>query len=395
VNRALAQYTLEERQALDRVLAALPGRTVGAFQPYAEPESGRGELLQEADEVLDELIAEARSSWRSVDLREHMGPDDGRDAPTLLTRTDGLALLYAGKRNELHGEYESRKTWVALIAVLELIQRGEIAVWVDFEDSPRSIVSRLLALGADEQLILECFRYIQPAERLTPETEVDLRLELHDASLVVVDAMNEAMTAAGLDPNTNRDIAAWYDSIPRVASKEAVTGLVLDHVAKDPAGRRGPVGGGHKTAAIDGASYLLDAVAPFGRGSCGLVRIRLGKDRPGFVRGQFPGAHPTVAEVTVDATDPAALVVEVRPPAATRDSEDWRPTHLMEQVSKFLEPLDEPVSQRRITEGVKGKQTYLLEAIDALVEEDFVKRSKGPNNTNLHTSIKPFREGEV
>jgi AAA domain len=391
MNRAVgSQYSNDERAKIDLILQTMPATKVGDLEPYVKPEPS---VLKDADQVLAEWEAETpRTSWSSIDLQPHMEPDDGRDAPTLLTRSDGLCFLYAGKRNEVHGEYESGKSWLAGLAVCEVIRRGEIACWIDFEDAPRSIVKRLRALGVDDQLLLECFRYIQPTQRLTPDAEIELRLELHGATLVVIDAMHEAMTTAGLDPNVNRDVAVWYDTVPRLAAKEGVAVLVLDHVAKDPAGRRGPVGGGHKTAAIDGASYLLDALTPFGRGSSGLLRLRLAKDRPGYVRGRFAGPNPTVAEITIDATDPEALVVGIRPPAATRGSEDWRPTHLMEAVSRFLESLNEPVSRNKITENIKGKQAYVVDAIEALVTEGFVERSKGPNNTKLHVSAKPFRE---
>jgi hypothetical protein len=390
--------TADEQAALDRVLSTFgPDNViVGKFEPYAkdETEDEPPTLLAEADAAFEEELAESRSSWRAVDLRGHMGVDDGRDAPTLLRRSDGLTFFfYGGKRNEVHGPSEAGKSWVAQLVVQEVIERGETAVWIDFEDTPRAVVMRLLALGVDEATIIANFRYIQPAERLTDATVIDLRLELVSATLVVIDAANEAMTAAGLDPNSNRDIAAWYDTIPRLATREGAAVIVLDHVAKDPQQRRGATGGGHKTAALDGASYALDVVTAFGRGSKGLVRMTLGKDRPGYVRGRFEGLHPTVAEIAFDGTDPDNLIIEVNEPAATRDSEDWRPTHLMEAVSRFLEPLDEPASRRTITEAVKGKQAYVVDAIDALVAEDFVKRSAGPRNAALHVSIKPFREG--
>ncbi len=388
--------TPEENAALDRVVEGLgPNVVVGPFQPY-EKEGARGEepgVLEAADEVLREERAEGRSSWRSIDLRDVMGPDDGRDAPTLLLSSDGTYFLYAGKRNELHGPPESGKSWVALLVVLEIIRRGEVAVWIDFEDSARSVVKRLLALGATEDAVVECFRYIQPAERLTPETAIDLRLELVGAALVVVDAVAEAMSTSGLNPNDNRDIAVWYDTIPHLASLAGAASFMLDHVAKDPEQRRGATGGAHKTAALDGASYSLAARTPFGRGSVGLMVLRLQKDRPGYVRGRFPGAaYPPVAEITMDATDPTAIVVGVKPPAATRDSEEWKPTRLMEKVSKYLEVQDEPVSQRVVADEVKGRRAYVIEALDKLETEGFARRSPGDRGAHLYASARPFRE---
>jgi hypothetical protein len=396
VNRAIAaQYSSDEREALDRVLVAFPGTTIGEFEPKdpSEPESVA--LLQEALEVLDEAIAESRSSWRSVDLREHLLPDDGSDAPELLRRSDGVGLLYGGKRNELHGPYESGKTWLALLAALEVLRRGDVVVWIDFEDSPRALAARLLSLGAGGDEIAASFRYLQPDEPLTAATEIDLRLELYGAALVVVDAANEAMAAAGLDPNANRDVAAWYATIPRLATQAGAAVVVLDHVAKDPERQRGAVGAGHKLAAVDGASYRVDAVVPFGRGGKGMLRLRLDKDRQGHIRGLLgSGMHPTAAEIGFDATDPDRLQAEIRPPSATAASADWRPTRLMELISEYLESRSDQVSMRVVLAAVAGKQEYKIAALEALVAGGFVQRSTGPRGASLHVSIRAFREGD-
>jgi AAA domain len=347
-------------------------------------------LLEEADEALGDMAQESRTSWQAVNLGLHLQPDDQQDVPRILHRSDGLAFFYAGKRNEIHGPYESGKSWVALLASREVIERGEAVVWIDFEDSPRSIAGRLLAIGVPEdQVKSRQFRYIGPAEPLNPTTETDLRLEMLDASLVVVDAVNEAMAASGLDPNKNSDVAMWYGTIPRLATEAGAALVVLDHVAKDPTNQRGAVGAGHKQAAIDGASYRADAPTPFGRGTTGVIRLKLKKDRQGYVRGLYPGWEPPVAEIAVDATDPDMVVFEVRPPTG---GESFRPTRLMERVSQFLEQANEPKSLRDILAGVSGKQDFVRKAVAALISDGFVSEEKGARGAHLHTSVQPYRE---
>jgi hypothetical protein len=369
-------------EALSNIKSTFPDAIVLPFEPLT--------AIAEADAVLAD--DERPSSWRALDLREHLEPDDGRDAPSLLLRTDGRGLLYRGKRNEAHGPYESGKSWLAGVGVVEVLHASGVAVWLDWEDSPRSVVGRLLALGATTDEIIEGFRYVQPAEPLTTATEIDLRLELHGAALVVIDAANESMAAAGWDPNQNRDVAQFYRTIPRLSTEAGATLLVLDHVAKDPGSQRGPVGAGHKAAAIDGASYRVDAVTPFGRGSVGLVRLRLTKDRPGYVRGLLgSGREPIAAEVSFDATDPAALVVEVRPPSGV-EAETWRPTRLMEKISLHVEAASEPLSTSAILAGVPGKRDYKIAAIEELVRGGYFSRAPGPRNALLHVSERPFRE---
>jgi hypothetical protein len=396
------EFTPEEQAAFDNVVKWFPGTKTEALEPHT-PESRRRfkelvdaqtaaferrGILEEADEVLAE---DAQSSWRAIDLRNHLF---GRivDEPSVLVRDDAKALFYGGKRNALFGAYESGKTFVALLATQECLEGGGTVVWIDFEDSPRSLAGRLLALGVNEDLILERFRYIQPTEPLNAATELDLRVELHGTDLVVIDGVNEAMAAASLDPNKNPDVARWYMTSPRLAIEAGATLLTLDHVAKHPEAQRGAVGGAHKIAAIDGAAYKVDAAVPFGRGSRGVVSFRLEKDRPGWIRGDHPGKAPIVAKIVFDATDPEGSI-STAVSAPKFGEETWRPTALMQRISTFLEAQAAPASQRQILDGVSGKRDYKIQALAALVADGYLTREDGPKGAILYTSAKPYREG--
>ena len=245
VNAEEAALTATEQAALDNVVRWFPGTTVGSPEPHTS-ESRRHyqdmlaeqtqlavlaerSLLEEADAVLRD--DDDGSSWRAIDLRDHIF-GKVTDEPSVLVRDDGRALFYGGKRNALFGAYESGKTFVALLAVKQCLEANGKVVWIDFEDSPRSIAGRLLAIGVEEAIVLERFRYIQPTEPLNDGTKLDLCLELHGAALVVVDGVNEAMAAASLDPNKNADVARWYMTIPRLATEAGATLITIDHVAK-------------------------------------------------------------------------------------------------------------------------------------------------------------------
>jgi hypothetical protein len=159
------RLSVKETAALQLIQATWPGSAFGPFEPF-EPDGEAGErrkgsVLAEADEELAE-DRKPTSSWRHVELSEYLEPDDGAGVPSVLSRTDGSALLYAGKRNEIHAPHESAKSFLAQQATVECLRRAEAVVYVDLEDGPRSLVARLLALGATEAEILNGFRYIAP-----------------------------------------------------------------------------------------------------------------------------------------------------------------------------------------------------------------------------------------
>jgi len=77
------------------------------------------------------------------------------------------------------------------------------------------------------------------------------------------------------------------------------------------------------------------------------------------------------------------------------DADGFRPTVLMERVSKFLETATEDVSLRTIRgrDGVTGKSEYIAVAVERLADEGFVAKTAGPRGA-LYRSLAPFREGD-
>lgn len=113
--------------------------------------------------------------------------------------------------------------------------------------------------------------------------------------------------------------------------------LALDHPnradSREPS--RHASGAGHKLRGLDGAQYILHAPEPCGRGLRGTARIYVAKDRPGHVRqhGSYVGKPVymvQIATMIVDNAEDGITAVTVEPPVA----EDFRPTALMERVSK-------------------------------------------------------------
>jgi hypothetical protein len=144
----------------------------------------------------------------------------------------------------------------------------------------------------------------------------------------------------------------------------------------------------HKSAALDGVSFEARATTFPAPGKVGKLLLVVSKDRHGAIR-EVPrrGKEDVAAEVTIDGTTtPPAVRVE---PAA--DLGQFRPTNLMERVSRYLETVTEPASQRTIETAVTGKVAWLRVALQRLVEEEFVGSEPAPKGS-VYRSIRPFRE---
>jgi hypothetical protein len=145
---------------------------------------------------------EPGDSWSPEDLDAIMAGGRTYVLPTMLRRSDGRTLLYPGKLHSLAGEPEAGKTWVALLAIAEVINAGQVAWLIDFEDCAESAVERLLDLGVAPEVISAGLRYISPSERFDNNARSVLDRLVYEAvpALVVIDASTEAMNTLGLDP---------------------------------------------------------------------------------------------------------------------------------------------------------------------------------------------------
>jgi hypothetical protein len=325
--------------------------------------------------------------WTPVDLEAVLRGEALDPSPCIMQRTDGSALMYAGRVHLLFGEPEAAKGWLALATCVEQIRLGEPVLYVDFEDTASTAVGRLLALGATPQQIAARFVYIRPDTPATPETVA--AIPSIGATLAVLDGITEAMTLHGLELKDNADVARFVALLPRPLADQGAAVLMLDHVVKDREGRgRFAIGAQHKLAGIDGAAYSLEVIQPFGRGMQGVSRLTVTKDRPGFVR---PASlyGKGAGDVHLRSFGDGGVEVSIRPALG---GENFRPTFLMERVSRYLETLSEPVSTNQIEQTVPGKGSAVRRAVDVLIAEGFVRRFPGPRSANLHELLKPFRE---
>lgn len=375
-------------RAATAVLTVLPGPSPGPQQP-ASATDGPG--------VSDTVDGVGRTSWWPVDLAAVLSGDNPEPEPTILARADGRGLFYAGKVNGLLGESESGKTWIALHAVAQQLAAGHHVAYLDFEDSAHGVVGRLAALGVDRAQIIERFTYINPDDAWSAQAVVDLGDTLAQAarSLIVLDGVNAAMTLLGLDTNSTGDTTRFAQTL---LDKLAATGaavVTIDHVAKNKETRgKGGIGSQAKRAMVRGCSISVEVIQPFGRGMVGQLKLIVDKDRPGYVRGfsAFAKQAGTAVLMSDANTGQVHVRIEVPDQQDTTGRPAFRPTGIMERISRFLAGQTGESSGNEIEKAVSGRAEHIRAALDALVAGRYAERREGPRRAVLYRHKTLFRE---
>lgn len=356
----------------------------------------------DVDDVLNNVtdqLTEARlnlanppttTTWSPVDLGPVLAGEHLDPPPTMLRRNDGIPLIYEGAVHTVSGESESGKTWLTLIAALQLFQDQRDVTFVDFEDRADRVIGRLLALGAHPDQIRTHFSYIRPDRPLDDGGRAQLTPALAGRALCIIDGVTEAMTMHGFDLNSNADSATFQGLLPRWVADHGPAVVMIDHVVKDKEKQdRFALGAQHKLAGIDGAAYIVKMVQPFARGRRGLAKVEIAKDRPGHVREQAFGR--TIAEFTLDASvSDYVLDAVLAPPGAEsgRSGQPFEPTILMEKISRFVQ-LNQGLSKKAIEDVVNGKTATKRLALELLVTRGYIG-TKTERNRVLHFHQKPF-----
>lgn len=387
------------RDHLSDLIAPLqPGPPPFADVTQDDEEQALYELLGASPADSWQAPAKERTSWWPRGLGNILAGIEEEPPPAFLERLDGARLFYAGKVNALLGESESGKTWVALLAVVQAITAGVRVVYLDFEDTPAGIVSRLRALGAPDDLILAKLSYIGPDEVLHATAASDLRehLDLVQPGLIILDGWNAAMTLLGLDLNSNTDATRFSQMLlkPLTASGAAV--VAIDHVPKNKDARgKGGIGAQAKRAMLTGCAITVDVAEPFGRGMTGRLRLYVDKDRAGHVRAV--AAEAKFAGTAILESDAATgkVKVSIRPPdMSTRiERENDQRASLKEAICLFLKG-NPQAPLNAIKRGVEGNNPDIVAAVEELVASEHVVRQKR-GQAYLHTVVRTYSRLEM
>lgn len=305
----------------DQWLAPQP---TGVSQEEAEDLPLTTVSAQEMDRSDQQPEKGPRSTWAPVDLRAVLaGPLDPLQA-SLMQRSDGPGLLYPGMVHSFFGEPESGKSLLMQWACVVALQQGDAVLYVDFESDEKSVMRRLMALGATGKQLRKRFTYIRPEADLSSRADASAWQNLLQRSfeVAVVDGVTEALDLLGYQSNDNDNVARWMRTMPRVlAEKTGAAVALIDHVTKSKDGRgRFPVGAQAKLSAITGAAYAVEAKEALMQGGEAEFILRLVKDRPGAVRphaARGGGRSPMIARAVISSPlppDSRGLTVNLEPP---------------------------------------------------------------------------------
>src|SRR5262245_40149044 len=300
------------------------------------------ECRAEADRRLAPLFAEwgegvreridADGTFGRVDLAAILRGDLPPAQPTMFARSDGQGLVYPEGRHDIHGEPGHGKSMIATaVAADDLAHDGRVVI-LDYEGTAALFVERALALGVPADVLEDPHRvaYFNPTHMTAADvTTFAAMVDAFNPTLIEVDAVGPAMGRQGLDEHDNTQVARWpADFVEPI--RAGVTLLLIDHVSRDRQNRqRGGRGGWMKLQLLD-VSYTVKTFKAFSRTQEGSLKLSCAKDRFGtYAIGEI------VADIHVTPHDNGDRIdFEVRAPEEPDGPPPWRPSGLMERLSK-------------------------------------------------------------
>lgn len=342
-------------------------------------------------------------SWERKNLRDAYLNPDARPKPELWEREDGIFLLYPGKTHSIHGESESGKSMLMQWEVAQQLKADKSVLYLDYEDSDYGVIDRLRLMGVTLDQLDQLY-YINPEQdygRTTQDrADWEALLEL-SFSLCIIDGVTAAMLQApSLVEKTgggNDAAASWLKRMPDViAKKTGAAVVIIDHVSKGNGGRMA-IGGQSKMSGLSGSAYVVTPVEALGRGLIGRLKIEVGKDRPGYVRGYAVGKLgenrlQQIATIEVDGTDDQlsvrTMVPQEEPDKRQLNAEIDNGSRLR-KISAYLQELPDGASANTIRQAIGVGRDATNTACKQLEEGGYIEKvGSGPKTRYVHA--KPF-----
>jgi hypothetical protein len=336
-------------------------------------------------------------SWTPIDLTDVViGLQTGsleRPKPMIGVCSNGRALFYPRRINEVHSVSGDGKSWLALFATAQEIAKGNHVVFIDYEDDEIGIVGRLLDIGTDPDVILRCFHYFHPQDGYDSAAHslMTKLISRHPVTLAVVDSEGESLSMEGKKSNVDEDIATWGQLLVRPLAALGPAVLDLDHVTKDKNGRLlYSIGSQRKRALINGASYYIEPIPDslMGKGRVGMVKLVCSKDRGGHY-----AQRQEIAMLRLDATtEPYTISLDAFTSDAVKGQLTLAEKQKMQAISEFVEA-NPDVTRNAIYEVVKGKKDTFEKLMDYLIP-DYIQVSEDGQDHH-HRVVKPYMVEEA
>lgn len=348
--------------------------------PHVDPDTG--EIVADDD---------PSDTWQPISLR--YDPNRPVVLPSILRRDDGHALFTPGHVHVIFGEPEAGKGWLICAAIREVVTAGRNAVYIDLEDTEHNIGPRLRGLGLTDDQLDAHVTYLRPQDRTNQTTWARLCAYAEDADLVVIDSFNEVIGLWGVKSKDNDEITPFVRNVPRALAHLGPAVVLADHVVKNREERsRYPIGAQAKLAAAD-AGYSIENTTRFGRGKTGRSTISVAKDRHGHVRAATVGGDHWGTYTLTSNEGGGQITFDLTAKVTGGDGDTWRPTGLMEKISKMLAEHGGEMSKNKI-EGLAGaKAEYVRKALELLVDEGYATVRK-QGSAHYHRHAKPYREAD-
>jgi bifunctional DNA primase/polymerase-like protein len=362
------------------------------------------------DDVEADEEDERPDTWARVDLTTYLDGTWVPEQPTMLTREDGIGLLYDGRVHSVYGESESGKSLILMAEAVRLMQDGHDVLWVTLDSDAGEDVSRALSFGCPPEVIAKHLDYRQPDG---PAISSPSFAEMFTGSykLAVIDGVTVAIQLLGQSGNKgdpNDAIVRFFKIFPRRLAKRTGAAVVLiDHVSKDSDARgRFAIGGQAKMSEVDGANYIVEPVAPPVKGGIGKISLRVAKDRPAGVRrhcGAWRAKDRTqeAAVIEVDSREeitrfrihpPDTVITQIDPFEIPESRAPERPELAMTAISDLLSGQEKGLSKKAIEEamrGIAGKNKVAL-ALEIMTNEGYVESRVGDRNAHLHVLVHTY-----
>lgn len=257
----------------------------GTFRPYPPERS------QVADLHVHRGVPESVPDCGYVDIAAMLdGGVPDPPAPSVCTRSDGVALFYAGQYNNLFGDPESGKTLLLDYASVEVLNQGGRVARLDLDhNGPESTINRLLDFGADEDALRDPtrFRYAEPDRAQIVAIVADM--ETWHPTLIGIDSIGELLPLFGANSNDSDDFTTVHTGVIKPLARTGAAVVGIDHQAKGSDSKAfGATGTAAKKRVIGGISIRVRVDEPFTPERGGSAWLTINKDRHGGLRRHCP-----------------------------------------------------------------------------------------------------------